>query len=1029
FFDFNVIKDLAHKLENVLDLIRSGKMVPNPEVVTMLLRGFDRLSGLIDAPEASETADISDELVGLIGLASGFAGKASGRSKTRLFGAPGSSRKLEVDEERIAELLGEGMAIFLLRFDLIHDVHRLGKTPLSIIETLIEGGEILDSAIDILSVGTLDSDSPGDDVPYFMLYASAVSLREIVERLEIPLAGVTLLEMPTAGAVASPPAPRPLASQASTPRAPSAATTATPTPAPATAAVVAATPTEPAKAAVLPPTPAGQPPAQPGQESETVRVSIGVLDDLMNLAGELVLVRNEVADAVGKANQGALQTAVQRMNSVTAGIQDAVMRSRMQPAANLFARYQRTVRDLARELGKDIDLRISGRETELDRSLIESLSDPLTHLVRNSCDHGIEEPARRLAAGKTARGFISLSAAHEAGQVVIEVEDDGKGIDAEAIAAKAAKMGLATPERVALMSRKEKLYLITLPGLSTAEKLSDLSGRGVGMDVVKANVDRLGGRIDIDSLPGKGTKIRISLPLTLSVIPALLAGVGEERFALPQAAAAELLHVRAGDVQRRIERVGDRPVLVLRGEVLPLVRLADAIGMERHYQDGEGKKADRRERVEDRRSATGDASKAGPGAATNERDRSLEDRRFMADSDYRIIVVRASGFRYGVIVDRLFDTTEIVVKPLGRHLKGLKEYAGATILGDGGIALILDPAGLALKAGLTTAGEDRRVTEEEEEALDTTRGWLLFHNGEAEQCAMPLEAVERVVRIARGDIDRIGDELYLRIDGGSLPVFSVASFTGLTRLDEDRAEACVLIRTAGRRFGFLATPPVDSVSADSELDDRSMRRQGVSGTAVIRGRTTVVIDPVGAIATLKPEWLARDGHNPRIEASPGDPPTQTDAGASPKGLTTARTAIDVAPDAPLIVVAEDSDFFRNMVRDILAETGYRVREARDGFEALEIVRDLAGEAAAVVTDVEMPRLDGRDLARKLAVEFPGLPIIALSSLASESDERSLREAGARDYLVKLDRDELLASVATYLNAVGSEGPMAGAHLD
>ena len=1040
FFDFDVIKDLAHKLESVLDLIRSGKMAPNPEVVTMLLRGFDRLSGLIEAPDASESADISEELVGLIGLASGFAGKNSGSLKTRLFGAPGSSRKLEAEEERIAELLREGMAIFLLRFDLIHDVHRLGKTPLGIIESLVEGGEILDSAIDILSVGTLDSDSPGDDVPYFVLYASSLSLREIVERLEIPLAGVTLLEMPPASAPAAPKT-APSANQGPPPAMPGAASSlraaSSPTISapsllqpPRTAALVTpGAPSEAPKAAPAPSAPGGQAPAPQGQETETVRVSIGVLDDLMNLAGELVLVRNEVADAVGKANQLALQTAVQRMNSVTAGIQDAVMRSRMQPAANLFARYQRTVRDLARELGKDIDLRIAGRDTELDRSLIESLSDPLTHLVRNSCDHGIEEPAGRLAAGKPARGYISLSASHEAGQVLIEVEDDGKGIDAEGIAAKAAKMGLVSPERLALMSRKEKLYLITLPGLSTAEKLSDLSGRGVGMDVVKANVDRLGGRIDIDSAPGMGTKIRISLPLTLSVIPALLAGVGEERFALPQAAAAELLHIRAGDVQRRIERVGDRPVLVLRGEVLPLVRLADAIGMERFYRDGEETKPDRRERVEDRRSATGDADRAAREPEVRERDRLQEDRRYKADSDYRVIVVRASGFRYGVIVDRLYDTTEIVVKPLGRHLKGLKEYAGATILGDGGIALILDPAGLALKAGLTTAGEGRAVSETEEEGQDEMRGWLLFHNGAAEQCAMPLEAVERVARIVKGDIDRIGDELYLRIDGGSLPVFSVASFTGLTRLDEERAEACVLIRSAGRRFGFLATAPVDSVAAEAELDVRSMRKPGVSGTTIIKGRTTVVIDPIGAIAALKPEWQEPEAKAGRIEAARGDDEAGAETVSAAKIGEPSRTAIDVAPDAPLIVVAEDSDFFRNMVRDILAESGYRVREARDGFEALEIVRDLAGEAAVLVTDVEMPRLDGRDLARKLAVEFPGLPIIALSSLASESDERSLRDAGARDYLVKLDRDELLASVAKYLNAGEADGQKADARLD
>jgi two-component system chemotaxis sensor kinase CheA len=731
----------------------------------------------------------------------------------------------------------------------------------------------------------------------------------------------------------------------------------------------------------------------------------------MNLSGELVLVRNELTDATGRVDPGATQAAVQRMNTVTAGIQDAVMRSRMQPASNLFARYQRTVRDLARELGKEIDLRISGRETELDRSLIESLSDPLTHLTRNACDHGIERSEERTAAGKHGRGFISLSAAHEAGQVVIEVEDDGKGIDAEAIAAKAVSMGLMSSERVALMSHKEKLHLITLAGLSTASKVSDLSGRGVGMDVVKANVDHLGGRIEIDSTPGKGTKVRITLPLTLSVIPALLAGVGDERFALPQAAAAELLHVRAGDVQRRIERVGNRPVLVLRGEVLPLVRLADAIGMDRRYEESESGdlQSDRRERVEDRRSASSDAVRQVLGAKPHDYERSQEDRRFHVDSDYRIIVVRASGFRYGLIVDRLYDTTEIVVKPLGRHLKALKEYSGATILGDGSVALIIDPAGLALKAGLTTAGEDRHLVEEEEETFDEARGWLLFRNGKVEQCAMPIESVERVVQIHKGDLDAIGDDFYLRIGEVSLPVFSVSSFTGLSKLDADGAEACVLVRAAGRHFGFLASPPVDSVAADATLDDRSMRKPGVSGSAVIQGRTTVVIDPVGALAVMKPEWFAQAGEAGRGTAT-------VDSSRALSGGLGPPSGSGPSADAPLVIVAEDSDFFRKMVTDILMEGGYRVREARDGLEALDVVRDLGGEAVLVVTDVEMPRLDGRGLTMKLATEFPALPVIALTSLASETDEKSLRDAGARDYLVKLDRDALLSSVATILNA-------------
>jgi two-component system chemotaxis sensor kinase CheA len=999
FFDFKIIKELAHKLENVLDLLRSGKMVPNPEVVTILLRGFDRLSSLIDAPEASESADVSDEMVALIGLASEYMPGSKKQAVVKKFSVPGTSRELEADETIVENALARGVSIFLLRFDLIHDVHRLGRTPLDVISSLLATGEIMDCAIDLLSVGTLDDETSGDDVPFLVLYATASSVREISKTQDIPLTGVTLLRL--AAAVQSPAAEKP--AEAPVPlRKPAVKMVQedVPTPEPVPAIPQAAKPDVPKRETTESAVPAEQ--ASVG-ENETVRVSVGVLDDLMNLSGELVLVRNELSDATLRASSSAAKAAVQRMNAVTVGIQDAVMRSRMQPAANLFSRFQRTVRDIARELGKDIDLRLSGKETELDRSLIETLSDPLTHLVRNACDHGIETVETRAKNGKVRRGVISLSAAHEAGQVVLEVTDDGQGIDADKIAAKAVAMGLITAERTALMTAKEKLYLITLPGLSTAKTVSDLSGRGVGMDVVKSNVDRLGGRIDVDSTLGKGTKVRITLPLTLSIIPALIAGVEEERFALPQAAAAELIHVRAGDAQRRIERMGDRPVLVLRGEVLPLVRLASAIGMERYFEDPQTGSVlpDRREKVEDRRSASSDAVQETMGGKSRMKDRTEDDRRFHAASDYRIIVVRASGFRYGVIVDRLFDTTEIVVKPLGRHLQGLKEYSGATILGDGTVSLIIDPAGLAIKAGLTTAGENRDVIQEEETILDEAQGWLLFRNGKVEQCAIPLEAVERVVMVRKGDLDAIGGDLFLRLGDKSIPAFSVSSFTGLTKLDPGSAEACILCHAADRYFGFLASPPVDSVAAVATMDDRSMRKPGVSGTAVIQGQTTVVIDPAGALAALKPEWFARAPETKRSVAP-----------------DTARAAPVPPPDGPLLVVAEDSDFFRKMVSDILTEGGYRVREACDGHEALEMVRELGDEVALVVTDVEMPRLDGRELTLRLTDEFPGLPVIALTSLASENDERSLREAGARDYLIKLDRDALLGSVATILETVG-----------
>jgi two-component system chemotaxis sensor kinase CheA len=554
--------------------------------------------------------------------------------------------------------------------------------------------------------------------------------------------------------------------------------------------------------------------------SSSAIASTDVLDDLMNLSGELILVRNELSEASRRSSQGKDRPAVQRLKAVTMALQDAVMRTRTRAASTLFAPCEGIVRDLSRELGKDIDLGLSGGETELDRALVEALGKPLILLVREACEQGIETPDTRAACGKGRRGNITLSALHEAGQVVIAVEDDGAGIDARGV---------------------------------------DASESDETLKSAKAVVESLGGRVDIETSAGLGTKVRIALPLTLSIMPALLVGIDAERFALPQTAVAELIHIRVGDVHRRIERLGDRPALVLRGEVLPLLRFAEVVGIEQRFEDpGTGQAApDRRRNLLDPRVPATEAEGKGQRELMQVGAPPVEERRFRAASDYRIVVVRAAGFRYGVVVDELFDTTEVVVKALGRHLKGLKEYSGATILGDGSVALIVDPVGFALKAGLTATGEDHSASSEDEVATEEEKGWLLFRNGKVEQCAMPLEAVDRVVRVSKEDLDLIGGDYYLRIDGHSLPVFPIASFTGLTKLDAESAEACVLCHVAEHRFGFLASPPVDSIAAEASLDRQSLERPGVSGTAVIQGYTTVVIDPAGALAALKPEWFAK----------------------------------------------------------------------------------------------------------------------------------------------------------------------------
>ncbi|PKN30515.1 MAG: hybrid sensor histidine kinase/response regulator, partial [Deltaproteobacteria bacterium HGW-Deltaproteobacteria-20] len=305
-------------------------------------------------------------------------------------------------------------------------------------------------------------------------------------------------------------------------------------------------------------------------QPDSLRVHVSLLEDLMNLAGELVLSRNQLMQAISSGAIHQIEVAGQRIDLVTSELQETIMLTRMQTVGNIFNKFPRVVRDLARTLGKEMDLQLEGNDVELDKTIIEGLGDPLTHLVRNSADHGIEMPDVRVKAGKPAMGTIVLKAYHEAGQVIIEIVDDGGGLDTEKIVAKALSRGLISPDQAKSMSDKEKANLIFLPGLSTAEQVTDVSGRGVGMDVVKSNLDQLGGQVDIETERGKGTTIRIKLPLTLAIIPSLLVSVGQERYAIPQVNVDELLRIPVDQITERVELVGDAEVLLLRGELIPL---------------------------------------------------------------------------------------------------------------------------------------------------------------------------------------------------------------------------------------------------------------------------------------------------------------------------------------------------------------------------------------------------------------------------------------------------------------------------
>ena len=739
----------------------------------------------------------------------------------------------------------------------------------------------------------------------------------------------------------------------------------------------------------------------------SLRVHVSLLDSLMNLAGELVLSRNQLLQTIGSDDLRNAEAVGQRIDLITSELQEAIMLTRMQPIGNVFSKFPRVVRDLSKKLNKTIDLTIVGKDVELDKTIIEAINDPLTHLVRNSVDHGIEMPSERKKKGKLETGLVVLKAYHEAGQVVIEISDDGKGLDGEALAASAVNKGLLTSEQALVMSDKEKVNLIFLPGFSTAKEVTDVSGRGVGMDVVKTNLDQLGGNVDIISEKGTGTTILIKLPLTLAIIPCQIIETAGERYAIPQVNLEELLRIPAGQVKDRVERVGDAEVVRLRGILLPLIRLADVIGVARTYYDPETDemKPDRRETIFDRRGKDSPLFNSGRASDNEakerkydrqERSRSVIDRRSAASSALNIVVVSTGSMKYGLIVDRLQDSEEIVIKPLGRHLQQCKGYAGATIMGDGRIALILDVSNLARMARLTSIdGSDRasevaRAAEAAIKAIKDKQSLLIFKSSEIEHFAVPLNQVERIEKIKRSDIEVLGGKRVMKYRGGSLSLISVDDLAMVQPIADNDSLLVIVFNIAKRSVGLLAIGPIDAIEVSADIDDTTLSQPGIMGSIIIDNQTTMLVNVFEMVQTLFPQWFEE---REKFEVE------DLDTG-----------------DAPTILIAEDSKFFRNQVKGYMTEVGYNVIEAEDGVEGWNKLMEHGNEISMLVTDIEMPNMNGFELTQRIRSDskYSNLPIIALTTLASAEDIAKGKSVGVNEYHIKLDKERLMVSVHDYI---------------
>ena len=711
--------------------------------------------------------------------------------------------------------------------------------------------------------------------------------------------------------------------------------------------------------ATPPPTQDTAPPESPAglTAPQTIRVSVDVLEDLMMLVSELVLTRNQLLQLARTQQSDAFSVPLQRLSHITSDLQEGVMKTRMQPIGNAWSKLPRLVRDLSIELGKKIDLDMRGAQTELDRQVLELIRDPLTHMVRNSGDHGLETPDQRRAAGKPETGRILLNAYHEGGHIIIEVGDDGRGLPVERIRAKALATGLATESELAQMSEREVLRFIFAPGFSTAQQVTSVSGRGVGMDVVKTNIEKIGGTVELASREGRGTTFTIKIPLTLAIVSALIVEAGGERFALPQIGVVELVRVAAGgapasaeadpaggggqDGAPRIERIKDAPVLRLRDRLLPLVSLAGLL-----------------------RLAPPDPGREG----------------FVA-------VMRVGGQAFGIILDRVFDTEEIVVKPVAPILRHVTMFSGNTILGDGSVIMIRDPNGIGRAAGVgaDVPSEDRRQAGIEAGGLrsDARASLLLFRNKDEAPKAVPLGLVARLEDIPAERIEMSGDTLVVQYRGALMPLIPVSP--GWVRPVGAARQAVLVFTENNCAMGLMVDEILDVIDERLDIQPGS-GRPGFIGSAVVAGRVTDVLDTAW--------WLAKAGENWFRTTRPA-----AGSGARPR-----------------LLMVEDSAFFRHLVVPTLAAAGYEVMAVDGPANALRL-REEGHRFDAMVSDIEMPEMDGIAFARAVRAggAWEAMPLIALSSRAEPADVSRGREAGFTDYVAKYDREALLQSLQDCLS--------------
>lgn len=858
FMGLDTLGGLAHRAEEVLGRLRSSELRPTSVVINTLLRATDRLKELIDEVESSNGQDVSKHIVDLEKILAGNF-ETEEPSKPSDSGAAAASSNAAVAEPSASASAGSSIIdILQMCFDCLerieHDLAVLDRNAndRATVESAFSKLQELQAVADDLGyaqvskiagaggklfAGIHNGAFPMDPQISESLGGAIKVLRKTFQSIQADGSEgdedhqftVEFLEaVLSVKAPKTPANPTPSAEKSPPPAKPS-------EPAPAQAnkvekpsAPVAAAPAEQATAAKKNPTDGAagdngaskeaKPEAAKGTPHEaasdtTIRVDVALLDKLMTRVGELVLARNQILQFQSKIEEPGLQKAIQRLNQITSELQEGVMKTRMQPIGNVWTKFPRLVRDLATMCEKQVRIEMEGKETELDKTIIEAIKDPLTHLVRNTVDHGIEKPEVRRNVGKPAEGCLTLRAYHEGGEVNIEIVDDGGGLNFERIKAKALEKGLISAEDAASMPEREIGNLIFLPGFSTAEKVSNVSGRGVGMDVVRTNIEKIGGSVDLQSRTGLGTMIKIKIPLTLAIVPALVVAASGDRYAIPQVNLLELVRLENQTAEPSIEWIQGSPVYRLRGRLLPIVSLRTELG-------------------------------------------ECGIDQICRSNSLNIVVLKAEDRQLGLIVDRILDSEEIVVKPLGKHLKNIPLYSGTTIMGDGKVALILDVVGLAHEAKILTKNKDRgsmdsSVSTDSKRANE--RSLLVFAVGEHGRAALPLDQVTRLEKLSRKLVEQSHHREVIQYRGEIMPLLHLSGQLGQpSRATESELMDVVVYTHRNRSVGVVVDKVLDI--ADCQFDENAEDTAEVLGQAeipsiVINGHVTDILDLPSLVAT------------------------------------------------------------------------------------------------------------------------------------------------------------------------------------